>query len=430
MPTSPAGRQLPSPSAQAAHWRLDPSCVMLNHGSFGAAPACIIARQRELQDLTEREPVRFFVELLPALMERAHNAVAALVNADVGGVARVGNATEGVNAVVRSLRLSPGDELLTSTHEYNACNNVLRFAAQRSGARVVCVDPPFPLKREQEAIDAVLSGVTSRTRLVLLSHVTSPTGLIMPVQPIVDELNRCGIESMIDGAHAPGMLPIDLARLNPTYYTGNFHKWLCAPKGSAFLWVRAERREGPDAVRPAIISHGANARLGPGVTRFRAEFDYVGTADTTAYLCVPECVEFLAALSEGGVLGHMRANREKALRGRELLCRAMGVEAPSPEKMIGSLAAVPIPDPPGGVIRPSQRGYHDRLHDALLERHGLQVPVFPFPPPEPGVAYGPGRPQTRVVRIAMQAYNSLEQVEYLAACLKEELERERWGDRA
>lgn len=405
---------------------------MLNHGSFGAAPACVIARQRELQDLTEREPVRYFVELLPALLERAHRAVAALLNADIGGIARVGNATEGVNAVVRSLKLAPGDELLTSSHEYNACNNVLRYAAQRTGAKVVSVDPPppFPLKREQEVVDAVLSGITSRTKLVMLSHVTSPTGLVMPVQPIVDELNRCGIESLIDGAHAPGMLPIDLSRLNPTYYTGNFHKWLCAPKGSAFLWVRSDRREGPDAVRPTVISHGANARLAPGITRFRAEFDYAGTSDVTPYLCVPECIEFLSALHEGGLAGHMRTIREKALRGREILCRAMNVEAPAPERMIGALAAVPIPDPPGGVVRPSQRGYHDRLHDALIERHAIQVPVFPYPPPEPGVAYGTARPQTRVVRIAMQAYNSFEQVEYLAACLKEELERERWGDKA
>lgn len=429
MPTSPLGRPLPAPSAQAVHWRLDPSCVFLNHGSFGAAPACVIARQRELQDQLEREPIRYFVELLPGMMEKAHAAVAALVNADAGGVARVGNATEGVNAVLRSLRLQPGDELLTNSHEYNACNNVLRYVAARWGAKVVSVEPPFPVRREQDVVDTVLSGVTSRTKLVMLSHVTSPTGLLMPVQPIVDELNRCGIESLIDGAHAPGMLPLDLKKLNPTYYTGNFHKWLCAPKGSAFLWVRQERREGPEAVRPVTISHGANAKLVNGLTRFRAEFDYVGTADVSGYLCVPECIEFLTSLHPDGLIGLMRANREKALRGREVLCRAFGVEPPAPEKMIGSLAAVPIPDPPGGVIRPSQRGYHDRLWDALIERHGVQVPVFPFPAPEPGVVYGPGRPQTRVVRVAMQAYNTVEQVEYLAACLKEELERERWGDR-
>jgi isopenicillin-N epimerase len=427
--TSPIGRVLPPVSAQAVHWRLDPSTVFLNHGSFGATPAAVLSRQREIQDLMEREPVRFFVEIAPGLMQAAHRAVADLIGADEPGVVRVENATAGVNAVVGSLRLSAGDELLTSTHEYNACNNALRRAAAASGAKVVTAGVPFPIRREQEAVDAVLAGVTSRTRLVLISHVTSPTGLVMPVGRIVEELNRCGIESLVDGAHAPGMLPLDIARLNPTYYTGNFHKWLCAPKGAAFLWVRQEKREGPDAVRPPVVSHGANAALGKGSTRLKAEFDYCGTADMSAYFCVPECVRFLGSLHAEGVEGQMRANREKALRGRELLCRVLGVEPGCPERMIGALASVALPDPPGGVIRPSLRGYHDRLWDALIERHGIQAPVFPFPPAEAGVVYGPLRPQTRLVRIAMQAYNTLEQVEYLGACLKEELERERWGDR-
>jgi isopenicillin-N epimerase len=443
---------LPWPSAQSIHWRLDPECVFLNHGSFGATPTRILARQRELQDIVEHEPIRFFVETGLAMMDEARRAVALLSNADAEGIAHMPNATAGVNTVLRSLKFQPGDEILTNSHEYNACNNVLQFVAQKWGAKVVYVEPPFPVRREQEVADAILAGVTSRTKLVMLSHVTSPTALIMPAQRIVDELNRCGIDSLIDGAHAPGFTPIDIAKLNPTYYTGNFHKWLCAPKGAAFLYVHRDRRTGPDAIRPLVISHGANATL-KDRSRFRVEMDYTGTFDITPYLCVPECIRFLAALSPAQTgsanltasttllapssasdlplesLGaHMRFNREQALKGRDILCRELGIEPPAPDRMLGAMAAVPLPDPPGGVIRPSSLGYHDRLWDDLILRHGIQVPIMPFPPashPGRNTNFGPLNPQKRVLRISMQAYNSLEQVEYLAKCLKEELARER-----
>lgn len=433
---SPVGRPLPALSAQSIHWRLDPECVFLNHGSFGATPTCVLARQRELQDQIEREPIRFFVETGLPLMDEARQAVAMLTNADPEGIAHVPNATAGVNTVLRSLTFQPGDEILTNSHEYNACNNVLQHVAQRWGAKVVFVEPPFPVRREQDLADAVLAGVTSRTKLVMVSHLTSPTAIIMPVQRIVDELNRCGIESLVDGAHAPGFTPIDLQRLNPTYYTGNFHKWLCAPKGAAFLFVHRDRRAGAGAIRPLIISHGANAVL-KDRSRFRVEMDYTGTFDVTPYLCVPACIRFLASLAGGPVEGAdeleglgvvMKANRERAIRGREILCRELGVEPPVPDRMLGAMAAVPLPDPPGGVIRPSALGYHDRLWDELILRHGIQVPVFPFPPlnlPGRSTDFGPLNPQRRLIRIAMQAYNTLEQVEYLARCLKEELVRER-----
>lgn len=402
----------------AVHWRMDPGCVFLNHGSFGATPAAVTAAQRDLQDLVEREPIRYFVEIAPRLLDAARERIARMLCAEDAageGIVYVPNATAGVNTVVRSLKFEPGDELLTNTHEYNACNNVLRWAERRWGAKVVTVDAPFPVRSEQEIVDAVLAGVTSRTRLVMLSHVTSPTGMIFPVGPIVEELNRCGIESLIDGAHAPGMIPIDLAELNATYYTGNFHKWLCAPKQSAFLHVREERR---GDIRPLIISHGANSPR-TDRSRFRLEFDYIGTFDLSGYMCVPECERFLGGLVEGGISGLMKRNHALALKGRDMLCRALGVEPPVPDRMLGAMASVPLPDPPGGAIRPSELGYHDALVDGMIQRHGVQIPVFPFPPP------APGQPACkRMMRIAMQAYNSIEQVEYLAECLLEELARE------
>lgn len=416
----------------AVHWGLDPDVVFLNHGSFGACPRVVLEKQRELRELMEREPIRFFVETAEGMLDQARACVARLVNGDAEGIAFVPNATAGVNTVVRSLKFQPGDELLTNTHEYNACNNVLRYAAEQYGAKVVMADVPFPVRSSREVADAVLGAVTSRTKLVMLSHITSPTGLVFPIGPIVEECSRCGIETLIDGAHAPGMVPIDLKALGATYYTGNFHKWLCAPKGAGFLWVSESRRAD---IRPLIISHGANSTR-MDRPRYRVEFDYTGTFEITPYLCVPTAAEFLSSLFPGGLMGLMEHNRKQTLEARKIVCEAMGTlgvmhnhppTAIAPESMIASLASVPIPDAPSGVIRPSPRGYHDALQDDLISRHGVQAPIVPWPMAQnrPAGKQGGGR----CVRVAMQAYNSLEQVKYLAACLREELERERVGNR-
>jgi isopenicillin-N epimerase len=412
---------LPRPSPMAVHWRLDPEVVFLNHGSFGACPAAVLENQRELRELMEREPIRFFVELAEPMLDEARACVAGLVKGDADGVVFVPNATAGVNTVMRSLRFNAGNELLTNTHEYNACNNVLDLAARQWGAKVVVADVPFPLRSAREVVDAILGAVTSRTKLVMLSHITSPTGLVFPIAPIVEECARCGIETLIDGAHAPGMVPIDLGALGATYYTGNFHKWLCAPKGSGFLWVAPERR---GDIRPLIVSHGANSTRADR-PKYRVEFDYTGTFEITPYLCVPAAFEFLSSLFPGGLSDLMEHNRRQTLEARRILCGALGIERPNeiaPESMIAALASVPIPGAPGGALRPSPRGYHDALQDALIERHGVQAPVIPWPMTAmcaPGKQGG-----TRVTRVAMQAYNSLEQVEYLGRCLREELELE------
>src|SRR6185295_838133 len=233
------------------HWQLDPSVAFLNHGSFGACPRAVLDAQDAWRARLEAEPVRFMnIELEPGL-DVARAAVGAFVGCDPDDVAFVPNATTGVNTVVRSLDLSPGDELLTTDHVYNACRNVLHAVADKARARVVVAAVPFPLKSADVVVESVVGHVTPRTKLALLDHVTSPTGLVFPVLRLVAELANRGVASLVDGAHAPGMLPLDLRTLGAAYYTGNFHKWTCAPKGAAMLWVR---RDLQPRVRPLVVS--------------------------------------------------------------------------------------------------------------------------------------------------------------------------------
>jgi len=391
------------------HWLIDPEVVFLNHGSFGACPQPVLAYQQELQQRLEREPADFLARRLESLLDEARELLARFVGADSDDLAFVPNATAGVNTVLRSIQFEPGDEILTTDHEYNACQNVLHYVAERTGARVVVAPIPFPLGSADRVVDALLGRVTPRTRLVLVDHVTSPTGLVFPIERIVRELDRRGIDTLVDGAHAPGMIPLDLRALAPAYYTGNCHKWVCSPKGSALLFVRRDRQ---NRVRPLVISHGANS---PRTDRspYRLEFDWAGTVDPTAFLCVPEAIRFMGSLLPGGWDELRARNRALALRARKLLCETLGIAPPSPEEMIGSLAAVPLPErtPPEPELPPMSL---DPIHHALFEQYRIETlgSVWPKSP-------------QRVLRLSAQIYNDLSQYQKLAQALTVLLAAER-----
>lgn len=393
----------------------DPEVVFLNHGSFGGCPRAVLEAQSEFRARMEREPIRWFVETLMPLIDQARAELAVFVRCRPEDLVFVTNATQAVTTALLNIEptLRPGDELLAPMHEYPACMNNLRRTAARTGAKVVPVELPFPLTSPAQIEEAILGAVTPRTRLALISHVTSPSALILPVERLVPELERRGVITLIDGAHGPGLTPVDLESLKPSFYAANNHKWLCAPKGSAMLYIREDRQK---EFRPWVLSNWAENPI-PGRKHLLTEFDILGTADLTPYICVPAALRTMASLVPGGWEEIMRRNRELALRGRDAICRAIGVEPPAPDSMLGSMATIFLPphDPDRHarvMARPSR--YHDALHDALLDRHRIQVPVWSVP----------GDPR-RIIRITAQLYNSPEQYEYLAQALRTELEAER-----
>ena len=343
---------LPLPSILHSHWQLDPQIDFLNHGSFGATPIAVLQAQRDFQDALEREPIRFLAperELEPKL-DGVRNRIATLVAADARDIGFVRNATDGVNAVLRSLSLTSGDEIVITNHGYNACNNAARFVAQRAGAIVREASLPFPIAGDDDAVAAIESQLNQSTRLLLVDHVTSPSGLVLPIDRIVELAHRRNIRVLVDGAHAPGMVPVDLRRLDPDYYTANHHKWLCGPKVSGFLYVR-RRLQGE--VRPTVISHAAN-RPRPGRSQFLAEFDWTGTFDPSPLLATPAAIDFLGQLRGGGLEEHMMANRKLTLEARALVLEMLDLPTPAPESMIGSMASIPLT---GGCETAPIRGY-------------------------------------------------------------------------
>ncbi|HXV76626.1 MAG TPA: aminotransferase class V-fold PLP-dependent enzyme [Candidatus Polarisedimenticolaceae bacterium] len=388
----------------ASDWPLDPTIHFLNHGSFGSCPTPVLRYQSELRRRMERQPVQFFVRDLEALLDGAREALARFVHVAADDLVPLSNATAGVNAVLRSLDLGATDELLVTDHEYNACRNALDYVASRAGARVVVAAIPFPLTSPDEVVEAVLGRVTRRTRLALLDHVTSQTGLVLPIERLVAELASRGVETLVDGAHAPGMLDLDLSRVGAAYYAGNCHKWLCAPKGAGFLYAR---RDLQPAVRPIAISHGANTPR-PGRSRFQTEFGWLGTDDPTPFLCVPRSLRFLADALPGGWPALRRRNRGLVLEGRRVLCEALDRGLPCPDEMIGSLASIPLPAAPPAEGRSAL--YGDPLQEVLLGRFSIEVPIVAWP----------AAPE-RLVRISAQLYNRPEQYRLLAAALGEVL---------
>jgi isopenicillin-N epimerase len=385
-------------------WSLDPAVTFLNHGSFGACPRPVLAKQQQLREALEREPVQFMVRQLEPLLDAARVQLAAFVNAPSLDLVFVPNATTGVNTVLRSLSFQPGDQLLVTDQGYNACCNALEFVAQRTGAEIIVAAVPFPLDSTDQVLEAVVDVITPRTKLALLDHVASPTALVFPIARLVQELTARGIDTLVDGAHAPGMVPIDLVTIRPTYYTGNCHKHLCAPKGAAFLYIQPERQH---EIRPLTISHGANSPRRDR-SRFWLEFDWTGTYDPTPYLCIPEALKFMSHLLPGGWTKLQAHNHQMAVAARDQLCQVLSCLPPCPVEMLGSMASIPLPE-----------GFPDQLSTILFDQFQIEVPVIPWPV-SPMLLQATGRSQAqRLLRISAQLYNTPQDYKKLAQALLE-----------
>ena len=384
------------------HWSLDPETTFLNHGSFGATPVVVLEEQSRIRTQMEADPVRFFERDAVEMMAGAVGSLSEFLNADRDGMTFCHNATGGINTVLRSLVLNSGDEIIVPDHAYQACWNAIEFVARRWKAKVVVVELPFRCESEDDIIEPLLAAITPRTVLAMIDTVSSPTAIRMPFERLVDEFQSRGVDVLLDAAHGPGLVPLDLTSLDAAWISGNCHKWLCTPKGSAFLHIREDKRE---STKPLTISHGYAADM-PPVEKFRFEYDWQGTSDPSAIFCVPKAIETLGSMISGGFEAIMEHNNSLARNGRDILCETLETEPPLADSMLTAMATIDLPGTYEGP--PDFRG--DALHNSLLDDWGIQVPVFPWPHHE-----------MRYFRISAHLYNSVEQYEYLARALRDSL---------
>lgn len=390
------GRPQQSPLRQ--HWGLDPRVVFLNHGSFGACPTLVLQHQDALQREMEADPVKFLWRDYDSRLQVARSGLAEFLGAQVDDLVFVTNATTAVNAVVRSWPLRRGDEIITTSLDYNACRNVLLEVSARSGAKVVVVPIPFPLESSDVVLDAILAAVTPRTRFAMIDHVTSGSAMRLAAEHIASELENRGVATLIDGAHAPGMFETDFRKLRASWYTGNLHKWVCAPKGAAFLWVRKDVQL---EIHPAVTSHGPNTPRG-GFPAWQDRFDWAGTFDATAWMSVPMAVEVIAGLQPGGWPEVRAHNRGLVLAAREMLCEVLDLSPPCPVAMIGSMATLPLPER-FQQVRQSSRIAPEALR--LDEDFGIQVPIVTID-------------GLRCFRVSAHLHNHLDEYAFLAESIK------------
>jgi isopenicillin-N epimerase len=324
------------PVAEArALWALEPGARHLNHGGFGGCPLPLLEAQAAWRVRMERQPSRFFINDLGGLLRDAAGVLARFVGAAPDRLGFVDNATTAVNAVIASTPLRPGDEILTTDHVYNAVRQTLRHHAARAGAEVIEAPLGMPLRDAEAVVQAVTARIGARTRLLVLDHVASPSAAVLPIAPIIAAARRAGVPVLVDGAHAPGMIALDIGALGATWYAGNCHKWLCSPKGAGFLVAAADA---PWDVHPTVISHA----YGQG---FAAEFDKTGTRDVSAWLTVPDAIAFHERL--GGAALRAR-NAALAQEAGERLAAALGTELGAPRTMLAAMATVRL-EPRDGV---------------------------------------------------------------------------------
>jgi isopenicillin-N epimerase len=365
-------------------WALDPSIVFLNHGSFGACPTPVLDHQQSLRRSMESDPMDFMERRLAPMMADALEVTAGFLGTTSDQLVFVDNATTAVNTILESIDFDEGEEVLITDHTYSGVFNSVATRAQKNKYRLNLVHVELGASND-DIVRSIEDAMTENTRLVVVDHISSSTAVVMPIDRIVTACKNAGKLVMVDAAHAPGMMPVDLLTLHPDYWTGNLHKWVCAPKGCGVMYVSKQRQEG---VHPLVRSHD---HLAP----FSGEFGWQGTRDPTAYLTAPAAIEFMASIGWEDVWEH---NNDLAEKGAELLSTALGTRRPTRKQRV-SMSLVELPD---HIVDTREQGI--ALRDELFRLHRIEVPVF---------SWG-GR---GFVRLSAQAYNRLEEYELLAEVL-------------
>ena len=385
----------PAPVAFGAalhrEWGLDPDFLTVNHGSYGATPLVVRAEQDRWRQRMEAQPTRFFFLELPGALREAAAALATFVGAAADDIAFVPNATTGANAVLRSMRFAAGDEVLHVSHVYNAVRNTITHVGEQAGAKAVVAEIPFPRPEPAAILKNIEQAITPRTRIAVIDHITSPSGLVLPIAEIIRLCHAAGVPVLVDGAHGAGQVVLDLRALGVDWYVGTCHKWLCAPKGCGFLYARADRRAG---LHPVTISHG----YGGG---FTTEFDWTGTIDPSAFLSLPAAIAFFERLG-GPAL--MARNRKLAAEAATLVAGALRTEVGALPGMAGSMGLVRLP-----IDLEANRAAAVKVRHTL-QTAGTDAPVHPLA-------------GTLWLRLSAYAYNEIGDYERLAELLPVVLKR-------
>lgn len=389
--------------SEPARFPIRPGITMLNNGSYGLTPAVVRDAQIELQRRLEEDPVRFFKADLEDYNDDTRRAIGAFTRTDPDHIALVPNGTFAVATVLNNLDLSPGDEILVTDHEYMATFNELGKVCRDTGAKVVVANIPFPEVSPEQVVDSIVSRMSDRTRIVLVSHITSASALVMPVKAIVAAAKERGILTFLDGAHTPGQIDLNIGELDPTWYAASCHKWLACPKGTGFIYASPNQHRG---FKPMVLSCRMHETR-PERAAYLCDFDYTGTNDYTGNMVIPVAIEHMGAQLPGGWAQLRQRNHDLAIHGAELICSLLGSEQRVPESMIGTMVSIPIP----GTCEPSTL-LGEGLWDRLYLNHGIQAPVWDLP----GVC-------KRMVRVSAQLFNTIEDYERLAEALVVELNR-------
>lgn len=369
---------------------LDDSITFLNHGSFGACPKPVFAEYQRFQLELETEPVLFIQEKLPVYLKESKLPLAEFLGCEADDFFFTPNPTVAINTIMQSLKLQPGDEILSTNHEYGAMDRTWNFYCKQTGTKYIRQKISLPIISKDQIIEEFWKGYSSKTKVIFLNHISSSTALIFPVKEICEKAEQLGLITIVDGAHVPGHIDLNIAELNPDYYTGTLHKWMLAPKGSSFLYVKKEFQNDLD---PLVVSWGYES-IFPSHSQFLDYHEYQGTNDHSAYLCTPKVIEFL---KENNWKEHYKVARKLVFHNYQRFCDLLKTEpiCPITEEFLGQMASIPVV-----TEKPME------LKELLYTKYKIQIPVMPLN----GKVY---------LRYSMNMYNTQSDLDVLYKALED-----------